>query len=101
MSKHSGGKWEMSRDGDGEYGIHADAGKTWKHVATVTANDEGEAKVGDDEAEANARLIAAAPEMFQLVLDVLKFKGSTRGAQGVLDELKYRAGLVLAKIEVE
>lgn len=65
MSKqtHTPGPWQKESDGAGEFGIHADAGRTWKFVAMVTANGQGSAVVTEAEAEANARLVAAAPEL--------------------------------------
>jgi hypothetical protein len=49
--------------------------------------------------KANASLIAAAPDMYDVLRAVVDINGSTRGARGVLDELKHRARAVLARIE--
>ena len=54
------------------YAINADLGRSWKHVAIAGANGDGSATVSEEEAEANARLIAAAPELFDCLVDLLE-----------------------------
>ena len=57
------GPWQASWEVD-EWFV-SDHGKQWSCVATVSANELGRRRVEDDEAEANARLIAAAPELLE------------------------------------
>lgn len=71
MSKHTPGPWRSSpyQNNDdptptGCWEIHA---LTCKHVATTFSSD-----VPDAAAEANANLIAAAPEMLEALKDVLR-----------------------------
>lgn len=57
------GSWQMDCESDSAICINADLGRTWKHIAVVKANGDGSAIVSREEMEANARLIAAAPDL--------------------------------------
>ena len=61
MSTHTPGPWIFDRNSDVEFNVIADTGRSWKWVATTTADGEGSTAIIAEEAEANARLIAAAP----------------------------------------
>lgn len=61
--KHTPGEWEVDNApaADG-YDVNTN-GDRWKHIATAKANSDGAAEVSDDEALANAYLMAAAPDL--------------------------------------
>lgn len=63
QSAHTPGPWEYRRDGDRHYvayGICQIVEAAW---GTIEADDFGSSKANSQEREANARLIAAAPDM--------------------------------------
>lgn len=53
----------IDRENDNCLAIHADFGKEWKAVGLVEANNLGTVRVEQSEMQANAKLIAAAPEL--------------------------------------
>ena len=61
MSKHTPGPWIMTRRGEHYHDIH---GRRWEELARVVTKTDGAIK---DSAEgmANAKLIAAAPELLE------------------------------------
>jgi hypothetical protein len=61
-AKHSPGNWMFERYDETRFEINSDTPK-WAAIATVTQNHLGSREVGPVEAEANARLIAAAPDL--------------------------------------
>jgi hypothetical protein len=71
-TKHTQGEWVVSsrqpeKNNSGVYGIDID--EFFTHgIATVWGNGDGI----DDEAEANAKLIAAAPELLEALKNLLK-----------------------------
>jgi hypothetical protein len=72
MPEHTPGPWtiDLDYDRDGHHGINSEA-RMWKAVAECSANTLGAAKVSQDEAEANAHLIAAAPELLEALEEVV------------------------------
>ena len=87
MSKHTPGPWVIYRDGGGWY-IECTP-ERGHSVAHITADDE-EQDTPDEEKAANARLIAAVPEMLEALklianaensaLDLAYCKGIARAA---------------------
>lgn len=71
MNTHTKGPWGTFQDTDGTNVVYCNGDSIQRHVCYTS-----EGGVSDDEAEANARLIAAAPELLealkiaQLWLDV-------------------------------
>ena len=63
MAEHTPGPWTLDRADEEQWEIHAETAHAWKYIATVKANDEGSTQVSVAEAEANARLIAASPDL--------------------------------------
>jgi len=65
MSQHTPGPWQVDSvpGGHVSFEINSTDAK-WKAVANVSANRIGAGTVDPNEAEANARLIAAAPDMY-------------------------------------
>lgn len=65
MSKHSKGNWYVDSEGSEGWSVNCDIERNgkWKHIAAIKANKEGSATVTEDEAEANAHLIVAAPDL--------------------------------------
>lgn len=69
MSKHTSGEWRVTPEENGnEYGV--DSGK-WGICICADAP-------GDGSAEANARLIAAAPELLSALEALLDYVGDER-----------------------
>jgi hypothetical protein len=96
-TKHTPGPWDLVQVGDigGHY-----APATSEGLSILTATHEGEVAFGAVYELADARLIAAAPEM----LAALKFiashdLGGTGVAQGVLQSMKTTAKEAIAKAE--
>ncbi len=55
------------------YSVRADDGSKWSQVAEVRPNHEGSRAVSLAEAEANARLIAAAPSLLAEAEEMIEF----------------------------
>lgn len=65
MSKHTPGPWEAN---NGEVTTEREPGRSFRRIAAVQDYGLGSLKEVDD---ANARLIAAAPEMLEALIDIL------------------------------
>ena len=66
MSKHTPGPWQPSKSRTNPYAVYAPHGQTTRSsIASIALYDDCY-----DEAEANARLIAAAPELLEALLAV-------------------------------
>ncbi|KKM14292.1 hypothetical protein LCGC14_1707590 [marine sediment metagenome] len=63
MSKHTKGPWAIN-----EFLVYAENGNGCT-LATINSTSKG---ISDEEAQANARLIAAAPEMKNMLEDMAK-----------------------------
>lgn len=72
MSEHTPGPWEWRecRMWGGKSGLFANDGEPVCVPNTSNDGDTGAAWFGDMLTEADARLIAAAPEMLQLICDI-------------------------------
>jgi hypothetical protein len=93
------GPWRLeteSRSADGSDLVVTDAIGAYT-VATCRIGDTGVADVY--EAEANARLIAAAPEMAAALRKIVALNGSTGGLKSLVAEFKHWAEQALAKAE--
>ena len=77
MSEFTKGKWYLDDDKEDIYVIYENEENGQKEKVYVAAAWAG--GIHEGEAEANARLIAAAPEMYEL-LDGLIYKLKTNGA---------------------
>ncbi len=85
MSKHTKGPWAIN-----EFLVYAENGNGCT-LATINSTSKG---ISDEEAQANARLIAAAPELLeacqsslQWILDVLQAEPPETYSDDILDEL--------------
>ena len=98
MGKHTPGPWRA-------VGFHGD--KTWLHVQADYDGEVHEICDLDEPAggrsprlkEADARLIAAAPEMYDALLGVLPFLDAATGDDDAIREQYERIEDVLAKAE--
>nr|WP_064247000.1 hypothetical protein [Rhizobium leguminosarum]OAP95128.1 hypothetical protein A4U53_18070 [Rhizobium leguminosarum] len=72
--RHTPGPWRVDSDNDG-YGIEIVGRPTWPCSRFGVQGDWDIAKIeeldNDAEARANARLIAAAPELLEALLDII------------------------------
>ena len=87
ISKHTPGPWDMD---EGDYGIYQI--ETSDQIAEVFSHHP------DEELKANARLIAAAPELLEALRELLEYDG---GAFCVCDDpyAMDRARAAIAKAE--
>lgn len=82
-NKHTPGPWHVEDPmGDICLTIVDDAEHTydWKMIANVTWDDKREAGhpyIGKKEAEANAKLISATPDLFSAAKDIISSRSST------------------------
>jgi len=72
-TKHTPGQWHIG-SGNGEGSIFADNGRTRLEIGGTTLYPicQVNRKWEDEEDEANARLIAAAPELLQAIKDLFR-----------------------------
>jgi hypothetical protein len=94
---HTPGPWEAHGWGDDEYDVHI-AG-TEKLICSLHQEYDEETGAGlCENIEADARLIAAAPELYRVLLDCGKhmMKNST----GIPRDLAGKIMAVIAKVEV-
>ncbi len=87
--KYIAGPWSCSPAGD-KWEIDSE-GHAWASIADVCANDLGNAVVTPEQAEANARLIAAAPELLEacaLAVATIERLNRHGSADGTLDVLR-------------
>jgi len=98
MSKHTPGKWMA--EGFGEINSELANGK-WAAITIVKANHEGSVEVTEEEAEANGRLIIAAPEMFDLLVKVQRIISipSVVSQADLLHQIKQRVIDCLSRID--
>ena len=89
MAKFSPGPWRVSREDD-----ETDSRRRW--VAVVSASDRDVASLHESlYPEADARLIAAAPEM----LDLLRERPTSDDADHEIEEWETRRSTLLARID--
>jgi hypothetical protein len=70
--------WEVNSQGEPRVGddVYGERRGPWSAICLTEANSLGARPVSAEEAEANARLIAAAPEMLSLVQDLSQYGGN-------------------------
>lgn len=83
MSQHTPGPWKVE---DGIFVVGPDRVSIFGGAST---------KRSDDVCEANARLIAAAPEMFEYLCNLARVWAMSQGENATLDILRA----LLAKVE--
>lgn len=84
MNGHTPGKWEIERPFDFELTI-VEAGKQayeWKFIATIPLpeKDDGNVSLPRNTCHANARLIAAAPELLEALKEVVAISDRSHNA---------------------
>lgn len=87
IPQHTPGPWTAVRPSERsqEWEINAPKGcphlgyTAWNGLAVVYGSDD-EKRLGQDVAEANARLIAAAPAMHEALIQVRRYLGGVNGA---------------------
>lgn len=87
---HTPGPWQADSEGREGWAVNYDSCAEWSHVAVVRPNSEGSRPVDDDEAEANARMIAAAPELLAALKKLLNETddGTQLCARHIVDDCK-------------
>lgn len=79
MSKHTPGPWYMSE----EYGLHVYSPAEKMQIADILLCDASDpepyATADEKTAKANARLIAAAPDLLAALRDMVRFVGTDAG----------------------
>lgn len=97
MSKHTPGPWKYSEWHDGGFAVDQDTADKWSAVCDVRPNTLGSRPVDAEEAEANARLITASPELLavcdEMIEHVAKYGALPRSA----DKLLGRAMAAVSK----
>lgn len=97
MSKHTPGPWQARRVDNQEWQIDAPHGdrslgySTWRGLVTVYGSDDMP-REGRLLAEANANLIAAAPEMLDTLkkcLDALVYVGPWETPVGLIERVQW------------
>jgi hypothetical protein len=94
-TKHTSGPWtiECGKNYSNEIVGKSKTGKDWVLARTTAA------KVGRDQDDANARLIAAAPDLLE-ALKILATQAESHGAEGVYWD-KARAAIAKAEGRAE
>lgn len=99
-TKHTPGPWTYNENFAQEV-----VGADGLHIAYVGANDEPSQFRTDEEHDANAILIAAAPELFQLIDQISRFAttdeepGKDLGNDEAMDGLIARSRELIARAE--
>jgi hypothetical protein len=71
---HTPGPWDWGPHSDelvGRYEVNAGEGRQRAHICECHSNRQQTRKVADEEAAANARLIAAAPELLEALQSLI------------------------------
>ena len=78
---HTPGKWETDIDHDGCIHVTADTGHRgqWKDIARVDNHEGASAQASAEEVQANAYLIAAAPDLLAALREVLRYCVTVKG----------------------
>lgn len=104
MSKHTPGPWECELGHEnGDFQINS-TGCRWKAIANATANVLGADAVYDDEAQANAKLIAAAPDMLKALnfcVKAMRIAGVDTVPDGLCSQAASEARAAIAKATAE
>ena len=92
MSKHTKGKWEVS--GENKTFVYA---LNEKGTNSFSLNINNDGKTSIQEQQANAKLIAHAPEMINLLIEL---KETMRGFDGWSDEYNKISKLIKSATEL-
>lgn len=95
MSKHTKGPWRTEWLGEEQGYIMDDKGN---YIAEIVAYDE-EGRYCPDEMEANARLMAAAPEMLEALSNAEKTLREDMKKDAALDGVLMVLQIAIAKVE--
>jgi len=79
---HTPGPWDWGPHSDelvGRYEVNAGEGRQRSHICECHGNRQQTRKVSDEEAAANARLIAAAPELLAVAKMAFDYAQDTKG----------------------
>ncbi len=78
---HTPGKWETDIDHNGCIHVTANTGHCgqWKDIARVDNHEGASAQASVEEVQANAYLIAAAPDLLAALKDVLRYCVTVKG----------------------
>lgn len=99
MSKFTSGKWQVNADMYANLYVDVYDPDDFLRRTVCTVNDESYKGRLDEEARANARLIAAAPEMYELLKEELIPNSDYGGIVSFSREAKVRE--LLARIDTE
>ena len=92
MSGHTPGPWKLLAN----QGV---VGADWLPIATAPGHPAADFRRPPDERIANARLIAAAPDLYEALQKIDTIEGCTGGAEVLISEFKHIARTALAKAE--
>jgi len=92
-TQHTAGPWIIQEHKDKNFGIDLTEGKKGKVICNVTSHYIAE----HQEAQANARLIAAAPELLEELQHISERIGTVRPNDAFCQALKDIADKVIAK----
>lgn len=92
-TKHTLGPWMISRDYPKQIGIHGTANQYGSGLVTLVPRDDCDV----DEAEANARLIAAAPDLLQILETIVEDVGYGGGGAKLCEQFLNRAKSAIAR----
>ena len=102
MNRYTRGKWQAMKNCEGSYSIFTERGRDRRriHVECFTGNYG----IAQQEAKANAVLIAHAPEMFDMLLECAEFLEELtlmqcEGCSEYAEELNGRIETLLSNIE--
>lgn len=101
MSKHTPGPWTVEDPMDFELSI-VEANKEtyeWRFIASIPLNDDDDADIPRATAEANAQLIAAAPDLLEAAQAMLEALGYFGAQDSPLDRVRVKMKAAIAKAE--
>lgn len=99
--KHAPGPWSLGSDEHGdEYRLCIVQNKSWRGQQFIARAEPYGSHEGLDEAEANARLIAAAPALYEALEDIRKAVHAHWNDASLVDnEVMDRVDAALALVE--
>jgi hypothetical protein len=99
---HTPGPWDWGPHSDelvGRYEVNAGEGRQRSHICECHSNRQQTRKVSDEEAAANARLIAAAPELLRELKHLLSIWEEAIGWEKDYMDMGDAARAAIAKAE--
>ena len=88
-TKHTKGEWVYNKYTPCDYGVYSTEGR---------GNDIALVRGSDDEAEANTKLIAAAPDLLNACIELINQKDN--GVK-INEKLTFTAGMVNAMLKIQ